>query len=256
MVLPLPACHRGDVVRAAPLHSQGGRPSVAAAWVGTLAVVCVGQWLMVQPTPLAIAVAVWVAGLASFVWLQWPTLGETAPPTASRVGRLEPWRWVPWRWVMVAGALGAGVATWVRARGRPEDAIWTDVVVTWAVSMLCLVVAVSPRPVRRTLRRVGDRTTVPHRIALACVLVVAVVARFAALDRFPVVEGDGMSLALLARDVADGRLTDPFTTAYFDNPTLFPFLQRAVMGVLGESLFGARFLSALVGSLTVLCTYL
>ena len=224
----------------------------ATLWSAAIGLVCVGQWLLLRGTPLLVALSVWVAGLGLFVWLQWPTVGAATAPTVEDGRRRLTW----WRWALVGGVVVTGLTIWVRARGRPEQADWTDITVLWAVGVVVLVIAAWPARDGRH-DRVGRRRRVAGMewALVGAVVAVAIAARFIALGRFPIAEGDGMSLSLLGRQFTDGELSDPFSTAFFGSSTLYPFMQSTVMKVFGESLVSARLLSAAVGSLTVLATY-
>jgi len=68
------------------------------------------------------------------------------------------------------------------------------------------------------------------RMALSAVL------RLVSLGRYPTtVDGDGAAFALLARRARTGTLHDPFTTAYWDQGTLFAYVQGFSARLFGDT---------------------
>lgn len=161
-------------------------------------------------------------------------------------------RLAPYQVGAIATVACAVVAVVVLSWGRSEQADHTLVVTAWLVGVVGLLVAAGAIESVGALR--SWRPTWQLAVA-AAVVAVGFVLRIVQLDRFPrVVDADGMGFALVARDVADGRLRDPFSTGYLDHPALWSYAQRTVMSATGESLAGARTLSALVGTAAVAAT--
>jgi 4-amino-4-deoxy-L-arabinose transferase-like glycosyltransferase len=63
-------------------------------------------------------------------------------------------------------------------------------------------------------------------------------------------------MGLIARSVLQGRLSDPFVTAFLDHPALWFFLQAIALRLFGNTIGGLRFLSALIGTATIPICYL
>jgi 4-amino-4-deoxy-L-arabinose transferase-like glycosyltransferase len=235
----------------------GGRAWGYAALCGAAIGLCgLGQWALTRSTPLAIGLGTYLAGLALLVHLQWSSVDD-APAPAAIPGIPGPTRR---QRTALAVALVAAVAVWILTSGRHEDADHTDVTIAWLVAIgAALAAAVPARPWGWDARRERWRSAAmaPHGILAGSLVVAAAWARLVGLGRFPSVEGDGMTLTLIARQVLDGEVRNPFTTSwFFDNPTLYAHLQADVLRVLGETLVAARLLSALVGTATVAVTYL
>lgn len=154
------------------------------------------------------------------------------------------------------GALGscvvAAVVLVALAWHRPEQSDHTPVVFVWGAGLVAFLVAAGALPVLAGMRRWR-----PDRWwgFAAAIVAVALVLRLVRLARYPrVIDADGMAFALVAREIADGRFRDPFSTGYLDHPAMWSYAQRAVLALTGESLVGARTLSVLVGTAAVAAT--
>ena len=234
-----------------------------AALLLALVLVVLGQRMLTDGVPLALALACWAVGLMVLVLMQRRALPAAAArdyPDArpQRVARLR----LP-QGGLLAAALGCALTIWFRARGRPETDSFLDIAILWLLSMSAAVVAaVWPSAgwhaglrsaARRFLERLGRLDWLP----VAGVVAVALILRTVVLERFPsIVNPDGGALAMVAVDVKDGTLANPFTTGWYDNPTLYAFLQAGSMWIFGDSLAGVRVPSALLGTAAVLFTWL
>ena len=232
------------------------RVAMAGA-VCSLVLVCFGQWALVCRGVSLLPLASYGVGLGLFVLLQSPYEPVLSPLRPAGDGD----RPLARGWLFatpLAVAVGAGATVWFTSWGRSERAGHLDVVLAWLLSLSALVVAATPvgwthsvEPALRRVRRARPAAWLPA----AAVFVVAALARFVALGSFPAMEMDGMSLTLVAREATQGKLGDPFSTAWFGNPTMYAFLQSGAMRVLGETMTGARFISAAAGTLTVVAAY-
>jgi hypothetical protein len=165
---------------------------------------------------------------------------------------------------LLGGASICGVVVWVLMRGRDPSADYTMVAAFWMVSMSLLMMGVAPswrgrvrppaRPAEGTLNRWLHR---PVWVAAALILVYAALIRLVALDRYPfVLSGDEGAQLMSAVMVAEGALKNPFGTGWFSVPTLFFYLQYWSLMFFGDSVGGGRVMTALVGTLSVLFTFL
>jgi len=163
--------------------------------------------------------------------------------------------------LLLGAAVVAGVIVWQQMRGRTMTAGYADVVVMWLLSVGLVVAAAGPyswTPVRQWPARVAAAATI-WRVDLAIVgalTMLALLLRAVALDLYPYsFGGDEGSLAVPALDVLAGRLTNPFGTGWYSTPTLFMFMQAGSIALFGDSVVGVRMLSAIIGALAVLGTY-
>ena len=232
------------------------------AWigfVGAVLLVFLGQHLLTNGSSLARALAVWCAGLTLFVLLD----RGTAPDCAAGPAVASPVRRPRAQGDLLVLALVCALYVWFQARGRAETDRFTDVTIAWLLSMAAAVLAAS-RPsarwidiARAAVRRRALRRPGPETLAIFGIAIAALVLRTVELDRYPtIVNQDGAALAMVAVQVMEGALTNPLTTAWYDNPTLFAYLQAASMWLFGDSLAGVRMLSALFGAGTVVLTWL
>ncbi len=87
--------------------------------------------------------------------------------------------------------------------------------------------------------------------------VTAVALRYFRLSQQPfVLSGIEASLGLNAVEILRGHIRNPFATAWLTNPTLPLYLTAVPISLFGQTVFAVRFLSPLVGGLTVVATYL
>ncbi len=161
------------------------------------------------------------------------------------------------RWLRAALLLG--VLVWVQMRGRATSADYGPVVATWLAAIAAAAVAAAPWPLPAPRRWAAGLRALPRTdwLLLGGVTLGALLLRAVWINHVPYVfGGDEGSQALAALDVVRGGLRNPFGTGWFALPTLYFFLQAAAMAVGGETVGGVRLLSAVVGALAVLVTYL
>ncbi|MCL4263509.1 MAG: methyltransferase domain-containing protein [Anaerolineae bacterium] len=85
----------------------------------------------------------------------------------------------------------------------------------------------------------------------------AVALRYFRLSQQPfVLSGIEASLGLNAVEILNGQIRNPFSTAWLTNPTLPLYLTAVPIQLFGQTTLAVRFLSPLVGGLTVAATYL
>lgn len=93
--------------------------------------------------------------------------------------------------------------------------------------------------------------------ALLALTLAALLLRVLVLDSIPHnFGGDEGEMGLVARSVLRGELRDPFTTSWLSHPTLWFFTQALSLRVFGDTVFGLRILSALIGTAAVPALYL
>jgi 4-amino-4-deoxy-L-arabinose transferase-like glycosyltransferase len=159
---------------------------------------------------------------------------------------------------------------WIAARSAnaqpsPQDFSWS--VVLWLASLALCFLAFAPissvvpgvkaglHNAQRALRR-GDRYGAELALVLGLVMV-GLVLRGWDLEHIPAnLSGDEGTQGLWALDVLEGRLLNPFSTGWFTVPTMSFFAQAASLRLFGSSIAGLRALSAVLGTLTLILTYL
>ncbi len=157
------------------------------------------------------------------------------------------------RW-MRGGALALSLAVGLMARARSMEADYTLQLALWLLALAVFVLSLwivsfpLPRPQIRLSR---------ERWALLSLLLAAFMVRAIGLGRIPAnFGGDEGTQAVLGLQMVEGRLGNPFATGWYSVPTLSFFLYGLAMKVFGATIAGARALSVLIGTLTVLGTWL
>ncbi|MGC9399054.1 MAG: ArnT family glycosyltransferase [Anaerolineae bacterium] len=154
------------------------------------------------------------------------------------------------RWGMVVLSALVGLA----AHTRSPSADFRLLFLLWggAVGGFCATLLPSFAALRRRFACVEPKTWV----ALGGLGLTAFLLRGVALGRVPVnFGGDEGTQALLGLQLVTGSLGNPFATGWFSVPRLSFLLYGATMWLVGATVFGARTLSAVVGTLTVLTTW-
>jgi 4-amino-4-deoxy-L-arabinose transferase-like glycosyltransferase len=97
----------------------------------------------------------------------------------------------------------------------------------------------------------------PYRLLVFSLLFVGLLLRLWDLEHIPAnLSGDEGTQGMWAVDVLEGRVRNPFATGWFTVPTMSFFAQAASLRLFGDSVAGLRTLSALIGTATLLLTYL
>jgi 4-amino-4-deoxy-L-arabinose transferase-like glycosyltransferase len=224
--------------------------------VAAIVMVAGGQ-LAMRDGPTAPALAVWLGGLAVVVRLQWPSMRDATEPGGSP-------DWQPLSRVQMALICAAALETLgvvLLAWRRHPAADQTPVVVAWAAALVALLAAGWSADGRSRGRaqwrsRWFAGWAAWERWAFGAVVALAAGLRLYRLGRYPwTIDGDGAAFALLARDVRDGVLRNPFTTGYYDQGTLFAFVQAGGTWLFGDTVAGVTAVSGLAGTAAVGFTY-
>lgn len=184
----------------------------------------------------------------------------------------QPLSWMaerPLRTAAATGGMGLSLVTGWLARNRPETSGFIDLLSLWLVGVLSFLSAFGPSSpalsnaplpfcasALRRLRRwlVGNRLEV---IGLTALLAVALAVRIYGLTYIPAnLSGDEGTQAMAALGLIEPPLGNPFTTGWFSVPTMTFLAYGLSMRVFGDTVAGLRALSAVIGSVTVLTTFL
>ena len=198
----------------------------------------------------------------AFFLLGWATLAmslvlyRTLSPLSLHQHNPSLKRFLPRTWIGWGRAGAVALCLWVAyiARSKPQTEDFTFLFIVWGCALLVFVLTLL-LPWLRT----KPRLKISHRdlIALTLLLVVAFLLRSVALSRIPAnLGGDEGTQLLAASQLLDYPLGNPFATGWYSVPTMSFFMYGAAMRVFGASIAGGRMLSALVGTLTILGTFL
>lgn len=162
--------------------------------------------------------------------------------------------------------LATGLAlllNWIAARSAnaqppPSDYVFSTLL--WLGSLALLFATFIPfQRLFRTLRNIQSPIpNIQYELALVfTLLLTGLLLRAWDLEHIPFnLSGDEGTQGLWALDVREGRLRNPFATGWFTVPTMSFFAQAASLRLFGDSVAGLRTLSALVGTATLVFTYL
>jgi 4-amino-4-deoxy-L-arabinose transferase-like glycosyltransferase len=225
--------------------------AMALAWVG------VGL-LRSQPVPGLAVLACAVVALVGLPQLlaraQGIGRGEASPASSAPADQLADR--APAAYWLVGAAAACGIAApWVNTLLAAQP--WAGLL-AWAAAIGLLLAGAwrltTPRPAisRASLR--AARWEIATVLALT---LLALALRAYLLERLPQnFGGDEGEMGMNARAVLHGGVRDAFATGWLSHPNLWFFLQALALRVFGDTIFGLRMLSALLGAATVPALYL
>lgn len=190
-------------------------------------------------------------GLAGFTILLGRTFYPRRMPSArwlSAPGQVPVHYWL--RWGAPLLSLGVGLAS----RSRPANSDFTALFLLWLLALATFTGALF-----MPLRGKWQKPALSRRewLTLLGLLVAALGVRVIALGHIPAnVGGDEGTQALAGLRLVERPLGNPFATGWYSVPTLSFMAYGLTMRVFGAGIAGMRALSALVGALTVLTTWL
>ena len=192
------------------------------------------DWRGQSPRILALF---WAFLLSLFAWL---LMGKDVQPANSATGALLSW---------AAGILLVVVALWP---GVIEG------LMRWEVRRFPNLRRRNPIPETRPAPAVSWGTWLRWEwLALAGLFIVAWLIRAYHLSEIPyVLSGDEASMGREAVRILQGDLGNPFITGWLSHPTLYFYLLSIPVKLFGHTVLAIRFLSPLVGALTVVAVYL
>ena len=201
-----------------------------------------------------------------FFWSLWRRLRRRDQSRREGVGGhwLSLWAsWAvghPWRVAVLLGGAGLSLMTGVLARALPQDASFAGVFLTWLLGMVLFLLAFVPAgPLKQTLLDLGRRLRRRRLelVGLAALLLAALLVRAVDLEHIPAnLGGDEGTQGVAALDLGEPPLGNPFSTGWYSVPTMSFLAYGLTMQVFGATMAGARALSVLAGTLTVLTTFL
>jgi predicted DNA-binding antitoxin AbrB/MazE fold protein/4-amino-4-deoxy-L-arabinose transferase-like glycosyltransferase len=171
----------------------------------------------------------------------------------------------PWRPItaLLAASLTVFVlyALWL----YPPEASYGGVFALWLAAGALYCAAVAPSsffhpasciPKARVLLRLRVEQHWPAILALGAIMLLALGLRVWSLDGIPpTLGGDEGSQGLEAIKVLTGEIRNPFSTGWLGVPTMSFFFNAPSIALLGNTATALRLPWALVGTLTVLCSF-
>lgn len=215
----------------------------------------VGQGLLIAdpPNPLmgwALIVLASVLFVALGGWLS----NRAARPAAIQEQRTRWFDRLPPQYLMFGVALLSGaLAFWCAATPELQP---VPALATWLAGMGFFLAGAHELDRRRAL--VAEEGWPRWEIgALIGITVVALVLRAFSLEQIPQnFGGDEGEMGMQAREVLVGVATNPFTTGWLSHPFIWFYMQALSLFVFGDTVFGLRMLSVLVGTAAIPALYL
>jgi 4-amino-4-deoxy-L-arabinose transferase-like glycosyltransferase len=159
----------------------------------------------------------------------------------------------------VGGATLSALAGWSASRLSP-DKDFAGPFWLWAIGLVWFLLSFVPSASRHWWRAALEwlRRNRVELLKLAALLGVALVVRAVGVGEIPRnLAGDEGIWGLNALAMfEDGRLANPFSTRWFDFPSMSFLVWGLSMRLFGETIAGLRMVSALIGAASVLTTYL
>ena len=215
--------------------------------------------LLVGVYLLALRVYVWDAGLCiglgllTLIWTLFRSFYPRAPSKpASAPVPLRAWMSTHRAGLLRGAALGLALLVGLLARRHAPGSDFTTLFFFWLLSLGLFAFAL-PRGTAPGFSHLPSKACLP----LGLLLLAAFLARMVALGRIPGnFGGDEGTQALLSLRLIERPLGNPFATGWYSVPTMSFLFYGAGMRLFGAGMAGARALSACVGTLTVLTTFL
>ncbi len=230
-------------------------PVAALALIAGLCLVWIGQRALLDFDPGVVAFGVWFTGLLALVWL-WDQADRKTPQayatTDARAGLSGKRK---------AVLFGIGIVSlfiWQEASGRANTDTSLDLVLLWLASIAALVIVATGPPCREHAARLRAWAYRVRRDILITAVIagVALLPRVYNLSSYPwAMSGDEGTFAVTARGTLRGELSNPFTSGPWGYPSLLFMVQGWLMELTGESIGGARMLSAVLGTASVVAVY-
>jgi hypothetical protein len=152
------------------------------------------------------------------------------------------------------------VVAGLNARRMPTMGNFTGLLLLWIAGVVCFLSAFVPTfSIRRVWYQVKGRLGRRRMelISLGALLLAAFLVRAIGLEHIPSnLGGDEGTQGLAAMQLVEPPLSNPFSTGWYSVPTMSFLAYGIAMAIVGPTVAGLRILSALVGTATVLTTFL
>ena len=164
----------------------------------------------------------------------------------------------PWRGLALATALGLSIYMLWQLPGMSPEVSYAGVFLAWGLAITLCMLAFAPEQLRAQLTSPIQWTTNRWMIlTLACITLLALGLRTWNIDTIPfTVSGDEAAQGLESLRVLTGELRNPFATGWFAVPTMSFFFNSLSLRIFGTDIVGLRLPWALVGTATLLVTFL
>jgi hypothetical protein len=142
--------------------------------------------------------------------------------------------------------------------GATATGNYTATLLLWFAAIGCFLVGVAPGQDTKLLNWDLKKRVLDPQLWLVLLIVAAAFSlRIYNLETIPtMLGGDEASQGLEAIAVLEGRISNPFSTGWLGVPTMSFYFNAPGIALFGKTIFGLRFPWVLVGTATVLTTFL
>ncbi len=194
----------------------------------------------------------WCIALLAFGLLSWRTGWRRGTRPARRL--LSPLREHPWRALLALFGAFLSLLVGLLARQWPETASFAPLLWLWLGGLICFLLPLVHLPICSLAHLRARKLEIA---GLALLLLFALAVRAVDLEHIPAnLGGDEGIQGAAALELLSPPLGNPFSTGWFAVPTMSFLWYGLGMKLFGASVAGLRSLSALVGTFTVLTTFL
>jgi len=164
------------------------------------------------------------------------------------------------RSMMIVGGISLSLIAGLRAQQRPVTDGFAELLALWAAGVGAYIIAFAPSvaSLKSACLRCQPwlETHWKELVALVGLLAIALVVRAYDLEHIPAnLGGDEGTWAMEGLAMLDGHLANPFETRWFAFPSMSFLAWGLSMRVFGETVAGLRMVSALIGTASVLATF-
>ncbi len=224
-------------------------------WPGVLALGAAAQYLILNQQLLPGILLYLLGG----TWLSFGGVPEPSPFSAecgcSDTTKQAKWKTIFELGLVLLGLIAAGLAIgWVRGGARPlspHPEHLTHALYSW-LAFLAFSLAAFGLTLWDDLRRESWRSLAP----LLALLGIALALGWFRLTTVPfTVHGDEGMVGLHARQILEGKIDSFFSTSWYSIPQFFFAVPAGGLYLFGDSLFGLRMSTVLLGTLSVIPFY-
>lgn len=216
-------------------------------------------WLVYRRASWRTGVAFWIVAALSLgsLWFEVQPRQYRMALRLSSLGRRK------WIWLRLLSAIGgACLSVWagLAARRLPNTADFSGLLWLWLFGVCWFLAAFVPAVKVQGIWPRLARWLCGNRVELACLaalLLAALLVRAVNLEHIPpTLGGDEGTQAIEALGIFGPPLANPFSTGWYDVPTMSFVWYGLGMRIFGTTVAGLRTLPALAGTITVLTTFL
>ncbi len=221
---------------------------VFVSWIGLFLVALLAQSMLLSQNLFWGLLLLEIAGAAWFV-LFYPLWKPQSQPETNPSIEWDVY-WITFALAVFFAGLAA-LWMWLGVRQPGNPPAYQTIVYAWLAFLVFLTVSCG-KPFYRSIRQ----SSWPEFLPPAGLALLSLCLGLYRLTDVPyTVHGDEGMVGIYARRILEGDITSFFSTAWYSLPQFFFWVPTIGMMLFGDSLFGLRMSSVIVGMASVLCFY-